>query len=153
AMALPAAALAFAWYRAEVHKQWKGATALPLAMFLGIVAYGSIRMLTAGHSASARVAMIPSDHQMKYSRTTDAAQAAELMQFYADLVPNAAKQRAQVVVLPEKIGGVTRQDRDALIRILSAAATASHLWIIAGVNEIGPHHLNTAWIFSPDGAL
>jgi apolipoprotein N-acyltransferase len=100
-----------------------------------------------------RVAMLSSDREMRYSRTTEESKAAELLTFYASQIPKAAAQGAQVVVMPEKIVGVTPEDRDPLIKLMSAAASSSRVWIIAGVNEIGPHHLNSAWIFSPDGAL
>jgi apolipoprotein N-acyltransferase len=153
AMTLPASGLALSWYRAETGKPWRSAAGVPLAVFAALLLFGEARMLLAPHTAVVRVAMLASDREMRYSRTTEESKATELLQFYATQIPNAATQGAQVVVLPEKIVGVTPEDRDALIKVLSAAASSSHLWLVAGVNEIGPHHLNSAWIFSPDGAL
>jgi apolipoprotein N-acyltransferase len=153
AMSLPASGIALAWYRAEVGKPWRSAAAVPLAIFAAMLAFGATRMLTAPHTPMVRVAMLSSDREMRYSRTTEESKAAELLTFYASQIPKAAAQGAQVVVMPEKIVGVTPEDRDPLIKLMSAAASSSRVWIIAGVNEIGPHHLNSAWIFSPDGAL
>src|SRR5579862_5568189 len=97
--------------------------------------------------------MISSDRDLKFSRTTDAWKASDLLTYYASQIPNAAAQGAQVVVMPEKIVGVTADDRDALTKILADAARASHLWIVAGVNELGHPHYNAAWIFAPDGTM
>jgi len=153
AMSLPASAIAFAWYRAENAMPWRMPTGVALAIFVGVLIFGVARLATADHAAAVRIAMISSDHEMKYSRTTDPAKAAELLGFYASQIPKAAAQGALVVVMPEKIVGVTPEDRDALVKILADAASSSHVWIIAGVNEIGAPHLNAAWIFSPDGAM
>ncbi|HVN29849.1 MAG TPA: nitrilase-related carbon-nitrogen hydrolase, partial [Candidatus Binataceae bacterium] len=153
AMTLPAAALALAWYRAEIGKPWQSAAAVPFAIFAGILTFGTMRIATAPHRPTVRVAMLSSDRDERFSRSTDETQAAGLLSYYASLIPNASAQHAQVVVLPEKIVGVTPADRDALVKVMSAAASASKVWIVAGVNLLGPHHLNSAWIFSPDGSL
>jgi apolipoprotein N-acyltransferase len=98
--------------------------------------------------------MIASDRERAYSRTTDQSKAADLLSFYASQVPKAAARGGQVVVLPEKIVGVTPEDRDALVGLLSGATSSSHVWLIAGINEIGhTPKMNAAWVFSPDGAL
>ena len=154
AMSLPASAIAFAWYRAENSEPWHEATGLALALFGVVLLFGAGRLATSSGTPSVRVAMIASDRSLKFSRTTDESQAAQLLAFYASLVPKAAAQGAKVVVLPEKIVGVTPEDRSPLVRILSDAASSSHVWLIAGVNEIGrTPKTNGAWIFMPNGAL
>ncbi len=154
AMSLPASAIALAWYGAESGRPWRAATALALAIFAAVLLFGAGRLAVTAHTPSVRVAMIASDHESGYSRTTDQNKAADLLSFYAGQIPKAATQGAQVVVLPEKIVGVTAEDRAALVKVLSGAASSSHVWIIAGVNEIGrATKINAAWIFSPDGAM
>jgi apolipoprotein N-acyltransferase len=75
-----------------------------------------------------------------------------LLGFYVSQVPKAVAQGAQVVVLPEKIASVTGNDRAALQKIVSDAASSAHVWIVAGVNEIdGGPKINAAWVFSGDG--
>jgi apolipoprotein N-acyltransferase len=152
AMSLPASGIALACYRAEIGKPWLGPAAVSLAIFAGILVFGAMRMATAPQTKTVRVAMLSSDREMRYSRTTDESKAAELLTFYASQVPKAAAQGAQVVVMPEKIVGVTPEDRGALIKLLAASASSSHVWLIAGMNELGSMHLNSAWILSPDGA-
>lgn len=159
AMTLPASGIAFAWYRLESGKPWRGPTAVALGIFAAVLIFGFARLATAANRPTVRVAMIASDHEIRYSRTTDESKAADLLTFYASQIPKAAAQGAQVVVLPEKIVGVTADDRAALQKILSGAASASHVWLIAGVNEIGstPNSnaakINAAWTFSPDGVF
>ena len=164
AMTLPASGIAFAWYRLESGRPWRAPTAVALGIFGAVLIFGFARLATAPHTRTVRVAMIASDHEIPYSRTTDEAKAADLLTFYAAQIPKAAAQGAQVVVLPEKIVGVTAEDQAALQTILSGAASSSHVWLIAGVNEIGSApkietvkinaaKINAAWIFSPDGAF
>ena len=154
AMNLPASAIAFAWYRVESGKPWREATGAAFAIFGVVLLFGSIRLAISSETPSVRVAMIASDRHMKYSRTTNESEATELLSFYANQVPKAAAQGAKVVVLPEKIVGVTADDRSSLIRILSNAASSSHVWLVAGLNEIGrTPKTNGAWIFMPNGAM
>jgi apolipoprotein N-acyltransferase len=152
AMSLPASALAFAWYRVESGRPWRAPTSVALGAFGAAIIFGVVRMAISVPEPHVRVAMISSDHEMSYSRTSDEAQAADLLNYYASQVPKAAANGAQAVVMPEKIVGVTDEDRADLQKILSDAANASHVWIVAGVNEVG-HALkmNAAWIFSSDG--
>jgi apolipoprotein N-acyltransferase len=152
AMSLPASALAFAWYRVESGRPWIAPTAAGLGIFAAVMIFGFVRSATSAPAPHVRVAMISSDHEMRYSRTRDEAQAADLLGYYASQVPKAAAKGAQIVVMPEKIVGVTDDDRAALQKILSDAASASHVWIVAGVNEVShTPMLNAAWIFSDDG--
>jgi apolipoprotein N-acyltransferase len=152
AMSIPASALALAWYRVEIERPWITPTAVGLGVFAAVMIFGFVRLATSGPEPRVHVAMIASDHEIKYSRTTDEAQAADLLGFYASQVPKAAAKGAQVVVMPEKIVGVTDEDRAALQKILSDAASASHVWIVAGVNEVGrTPKVNAAWIFDDNG--
>jgi apolipoprotein N-acyltransferase len=152
AMSIPASAIAFAWYRVESGRPWMTPTAVGLGIFAAVIIFGFVRFATSGPEPRVRVAMIASDHEMRYSRTTNEADAADLLGFYASQVPTAAAKGAQVVVMPEKIVGVTDEDRAALQKILSDAASASHVWIVAGVNEFShTPKLNAAWIFADDG--
>jgi apolipoprotein N-acyltransferase len=153
-MSLPASAFAFAWYRAEASRPWRVPVRVALGIFALVFLFGLGRLAIASKLPTVRVAMIASDHEIKYSRTTDASQAADLLNFYLGQIPQAVAQGAQVVVLPEKIVGVTPDDRAELVRMLSDAASSSHVWLVAGVNEIGrTPKTNAAWIFLPNGAL
>ncbi|OON69366.1 hypothetical protein B0919_08760 [Hymenobacter sp. CRA2] len=66
-----------------------------------------------------------------------------------------AAQGAQVVVLPEKIGGLlTTAQAQAWQRQMSGWAARYRVWLEAGVGvERTGGHLNVAWLFAPDGQL
>jgi apolipoprotein N-acyltransferase len=154
AMMLPASGIALAWYRMESGQPWRAAAGVTLVVFGGVLLFGAMRLGLAATAPAVRVAMIASDRGIRYSRTTDESKAAQLLHFYASQLPTAAARGAQVIVLPEKIVGVTAQDRSALMKLLSGAASSSRVWLIAGANEIGRMpKINAAWVFSADGAL
>jgi apolipoprotein N-acyltransferase len=154
AMTLPASGIALAWYRVESGQPWRTAAGVALAIFGGVLLFGAMRLALAAAAPSVRVAMIASDRESVYSRTTNESKAADLLDFYASQVSKAAAQGAQVVVLPEKIVGVTARDRSVLVKLLSGTASSSRVWLIAGTNEIGRMpKINAAWVFSADGAL
>ncbi len=151
AMSLPASALAFAWYRVESGRPWITPTITGLGIFAAAFIFGVVRMATSARQPHVRVAMIASDHEIRYWHAADAAKAEDLLNYYTGEIPAAAAKGAQVVVLPEKIASVTDSDRATAMKILSAAASASHVWLVAGINEPKPPKMNAAWIFSSDG--
>ena len=152
AMSLPASALAFAWYRVEMGRPWIVPTSVAIGAFAAAMLFGVARLATSTRQPRVRVAMIASDHEIKYSHVTDPSRAKGLLSFYANQVPKAAAKGAQVVVLPEKIATAVDDDRPALQKILADAASASHVWIVAGVNQVShAPKVNAAWIFSDDG--
>lgn len=154
AMTLPASAIAVAWCRASENKPWHLAAGVPLGVFAAVVIFGVVRLATSHSGPRVRVGLIATDRHASYSKTVNADQATALLSFYADQIAKAAQQGAQVVVIPEKTVGVTPGDRDAIVQFLSNVAKASHVWLVAGVNEIERKPmLNTALTFSPDGAL
>ncbi|MGC1678799.1 MAG: hypothetical protein WA740_14825, partial [Candidatus Binataceae bacterium] len=87
AMTLPASAVAFVWYRFESDRPWRAPTAVALGIFAAVLIFGFARLATAPHRPTVRVAMIASDHEIPYSRTTDEAKAADLLAFYASQIP------------------------------------------------------------------
>jgi apolipoprotein N-acyltransferase len=151
AMSLPASALALAWYCIETRRSWIAPTVVALGIFAVSFVFGVVRMATSAPPPHVRVAMIASDHEIRDWRASDPAKAEDVLNFYASQVPKAAAKDAQIVVLPEKIASATDSDRAALMRILSDAASTSHVWLVAGINELDPPKMNAAWIFSSDG--
>lgn len=65
-----------------------------------------------------------------------------------------AEQGAEIVVLPEKLVGVSPDGADAVIRIFSEAARAAGVTVVAGLSRNGTEpRRNVALVFSPDGEL
>nr|HRC87701.1 carbon-nitrogen hydrolase family protein [Thermoanaerobaculia bacterium] len=65
-----------------------------------------------------------------------------------------AAQGARVVLLPEKLTGIAPAYEDEVFARFSAAARASQVYLVVGLNRIGrPQRLNSALVFGPDGRL
>ena len=154
AMALPASGAAVAWYKIERGEPWRWAAAAPLGLFAGVMIFGAARIYLERVSATVRVGLVASDRYSSYSRTSDPGQALELLSFYTREVAKAAREGAQVVVIPERTVGATPADRGRIVRFLGAMARLSGVWLLVGINDIGRKPmLNTALLFSPEGTL
>ena len=136
AMTLPASAIAVAWYRAWENRPWFLAAGVPLGVFAAIVIFGVVRLAMSHLGPRVRVGLIATDIHEGYSKTEDADKATALIGVYASEIATAAQKGAQVVVIPEKTVGMTPGDRDAIVQVLSNVAKTSHVWLVAGVNEL-----------------
>jgi apolipoprotein N-acyltransferase len=88
------------------------------------------------------------------SRASTAYTATILCQYEAHVAALVA-QGAQVIVLPEKIGGLlTPAQAPRWQQQFSGWAARYHVWLEAGVGVAdGPQHRNLAWLFTPEGTL
>ena len=88
------------------------------------------------------------------SITTDRSTALTAAAAYSDRVARLAAQGAQIVVLPEKMVGVTSFSTDAVVKVLSDAARRAHVTVIVGVSRNGVQpRRNMALVISQDGTL
>jgi len=73
---------------------------------------------------------------------------------YADRIGRLAHQGAQVVILPEKVVGVTPADSEKVLNVFRAAARAGNVTLVTGLNFISiPAPRNVAMVFAPDGRV
>lgn len=146
---VPSAA-ALAWHRRSM---W------PLIPTLGILllvlSCGTWRLLRATEAPTVRAGLAATDRGLPgTSITTDRSIGLRVAADYADRVTCLATQGAQIVVLPEKMVGVTSDGADAVVKVLSDAARAAHVAIIAGVSRNGVQpRRNIALVISEDGTL
>ena len=84
--------------------------------------------------------------------TTDAATAVATAEAYAVRIGRLAAQGAEVVVLPEKLVGVTPESERSVMDVFGQAARASSVTVIAGFsrNAVQPRR-NVAVVFFPNG--
>ena len=154
-MSLLSSGLAVAWYRRGWNMDWTHPAAVAIAVFAIAVALGAIRVWRSPSQPAVRVGLVASDRLVAQFESEDVSDAAQVVTLYAGLVRKVVEQgKPQVVVLPEKIVGVTpRYERDVLAGF-SRIASMSHVWLVVGVNEIGrsPKH-NVAFAFDPDGKI
>jgi apolipoprotein N-acyltransferase len=127
-------------------------TAVAVALLLGL---GLARLHEGSRGAVVRVALAATDaHIREVFATEEPFVASSVAREYAARIARAAAARAQIVVLPEKLVGVTPQDEPAVLAILAGAARSSRIFVVAGVNAVGQRPLrNVAVVFGADGRV
>jgi apolipoprotein N-acyltransferase len=142
----PAAALA--WQRRSVSPLVPA-----LVITLAVIGYGSVRLRDASVSGSVRVGLAATDHGLPDAAiTTDTSRALVAAEAYAARVARLAVQGAEIIVLPEKMVGVTPASDRPVIDVLGESARAAGVRVIAGLsrNAVQPRH-NVAVLFPSDG--
>jgi len=149
-LTLVPSAATLAWHRRSVSPLMPA-----LAILLLVLGYGTWRLLQAPASASVRAGLAATDRGLpEASITTDPSMALTVAAAYADRVARLAAQGAQIIVLPEKMVGVTSDSADALMKVLSDAARAAHVTVIAGLSRNGVQpRRNIALVISQDGTV
>jgi apolipoprotein N-acyltransferase len=118
-------------------------------LFVAVLTYGLARLHAKQHTPTVAVALLDTDAQDTMYLQGPATVA--LIRAYAAHIPDQAKQGAQVVVLPEKLGRFTDAEVKQSDEILGQSAKENNLTIAAGF-----HHLpdrNETRVYSPDGTL
>lgn len=143
-------ALAISWSR-------RSATALAPALAIACLTfgYGIVRLHTPPLPPAVRVGMSATDRGIDAAfATSDPAVALRVAHEYAMRIARLAAQGAQLIVLPEKLVGMTPADADAIQQVFSAAARDSHVTVIAGFNRFTPRPpRNVATVFAPGGRV
>jgi apolipoprotein N-acyltransferase len=126
-----------------------------LAILLAALGFGAWRLVDAPDEASVRVGLAATDRGLPdASITTDRSMALTAAAAYADRVARLAVQGAQIVVLPEKMVGVTSDSADAVVKVFSDTARAAHVMVIAGLSRNGVQpRRNLALVIAQDGTL
>ena len=144
---VPAAA-AVAWHRRSA------SLLIPtLTIALAVIGYGTLRLRQPPSSAGVRVGLAATDRGLPEAAiTTDTSTAVAVASAYADRIARLAAEGAEVVVLPEKLVGVTPESSSAVTAVFSKVARTARVTVIAGVsrNAVQPKH-NVALVFFPDG--
>jgi apolipoprotein N-acyltransferase len=153
-MSLLPSGLAVAWYRRRWNMDWTHPAIMAVSVFLIAFLAGSVRVLFAPKTPSVRVAMVASDRLIPQSESGDMSDAADIVALYAKLVHQVADGRTQVVVLPEKIVGVSPRYEWDVVQGFSRIASMSHVWLVIGLNQVdrSPKR-NIAVVFDPDGKV
>lgn len=158
-MSLLPSGLAVAWYRRRWNMDWTPPAIMAVGVFGLAVLLGWVRMILSPTTPSVRVAMVASNSLVPQSESVDPGDAADIVARYAKLVRQAARGGAdsggtQVVVLPEKIVGVTPPYEWDVVEGFQRIAIMSHVWLVVGLNQIGrTPKRNIAVVLSPDGKM
>lgn len=129
-----------------------------LLLAMGLVgitlAFGAWRLGRPSDGREITVGLAASDVDIPLFRTTDAGRALRVIDAYAAVVDELAARGATIVVLPEKIVGVSERYGTEIERRLGAAAARNRVVVVAGLNEIvTPLKRNVAVVFGADGTV
>jgi apolipoprotein N-acyltransferase len=141
-------AAALAWHRRSL------AMLIPaLVIVVPVLGYGSSRLRGTPDVPTVRVGLAATDSgPAGATNTEDSSIALNVARLYAERIVRLAAQRADIVVLPEKIVGVTPDNSSLVVSVLGDAARAARVTVIAGFsrNAVQPRR-NVALVLSPDG--
>lgn len=152
-LALFAALVAVAWYcRAEAQRRWL-VYGVPSLVIVAVLGYGVIRLGQGEGTRTLPVGLAVADDA---SPTPGAAIDPDDKSWkdYATTIPGLAEAGAKIVVWPEKIAPLDAPGVERTRKLLSDAARAAGVYLLAGVTIAGTDHLeNHAWLFAPSGGL
>ena len=118
----------------------------------GALGYGWSRLSSPLPTHNIRAGAAAIDSCAGYFDTTNRNEALGVVSAYARLASQMADSGAEIVVLPEKLVGMTDEYSADVLGMLRAAAARHRIFIVAGFNSLGAEpHRNMALIFSPDG--
>ncbi len=143
-------AVAVAWRR----RSYRALTPAALISLMVFV-FGFLRIQEQPREPGVRVGLAVTDSGIHTAfNTEDEGRACAVVSAYADRIARLARKGAQVVILPEKLVGVTPADSERVLALFSAAAKAGGVTLIAGLNliAISPPR-NVAVVFTPDGKV
>ena len=154
-VSLVASGLATAWLRRGEPRDFLVAAGVPAVIVALAAGLGAVRLSLPLDAPGVRVGLAATDATVRDAdHPGRAAVALSVIRAYAGRIRQLAADGAKVVVLPEKFVGVTSADRAEAQDLLARAAASAHVWVVAGVNEIGiSPKRNVALVITPDGQV
>jgi apolipoprotein N-acyltransferase len=121
---------------------------------VGSLTFGWLRLSVPAPGQPVRVGLVAIDATVEHFNTTEREKALGVLGSYGRVVADLADRGAQIVVLPEKLVGITEGYERDVFAFLSGLARQKNVSIVAGLNRIGgePHRNLAVAIFS-DGAI
>jgi apolipoprotein N-acyltransferase len=123
-------------------------------VLLATLGFGASRLARPAAGVPVTVGLAASDALVGRFDTTDRDDALDVIEVFASAVDGLAARGARIIVLPEKIVGVTDAYRGDVEQAFADAALRNRVVVVAGLNEIGsPTKRNVALMFSPRGIV
>jgi apolipoprotein N-acyltransferase len=119
------------------------------ALFAAVLAFGFVRLHSARPAPLVRAGLIDTDAPQWI--LPKGAASLDLVSAYAEHIPELAREGAQVIVIPEKIGRFDEQEVAQADMILGQAARENHVTIVAGL--LHQPNLNESRVYSQEGAV
>lgn len=151
-VALVSGSLAVAWLRRNDLRARRIAVATGFLPLLAALAFGVVRLQQRPATREVKIGLLANDTRIGLWRTTDSTKALKLIRNYAERTGGLAAKGAEIVILPEKFVGVTREYDSSARAILSDASRQHQVTLLAGLNsheEKGSRNL--AVVYGPNG--
>lgn len=149
-LTLVPSAVAVAWTRRAP------STLVPAAVLtLLALGFGGWRLRQLPAAAAVRVGLAATDEGAGDAFETEVpAEALRVARSYAKRVVRLAAGGAQVVVLPEKLVGITSDDSADVLKVFEESAQSASVILVVGLNRIAVNpRRNLAVVFAPDGRV
>lgn len=135
-----------------------GIPAATLAGSAGLVGavllYGWMRLASNDPGIPRRVALAASDTTVRFFRASTPEEVLPVVRVYTETVRQLGNQGVGIMVLAEKIVGVSPAYARDVYAELGGAARDAHLTLVAGLNLLeAPLNRNVAAVFTPEGLL
>ena len=142
-------AMAVAWHRRTA---WVLTPAL--GSLLVALGFGAVRLWRAPDSVSVRAGVFAADQVVPVADGSDVTPTVRLARAYAAGIARMASERAEIVVMPEKLVGMSPEDTEAVTRVFSDASRAARVTAIVGLSRMGAtQRHNVAVVFGPGGEM
>jgi apolipoprotein N-acyltransferase len=145
--------VALGWHFRKRPKQFFPVLCVTLFLCLCVLGFGAVRLSRPAEGRAVGIGLAASDAGIEFFQTREREEALPALREYARRIGELADQGAEVVVLPEKIVGITQPYRDEAEKILGDAAREHNVVVVSGLNWLGPERLNIAWVFARDGQV
>lgn len=122
--------------RSEKGMRWS-LVVLPLLVLIGALVAGQVRILRTSRAGRVTVGLVSSDEDMRFSGTTSRDEAVAVLMRYLVSAGDLAVRRADAVVMPEKMVGVTASYEPEVTSLLSSLSEKDEILIVAGLNKTG----------------
>lgn len=125
---------------------------LPLAILVGGLGYGAVRLSQADRAPTTRIGIASVDDFIP--RSGPPARAEAIRRRYEDIVNDLVRRGARIVVLPEKIETLTPADVDRRREAVVTLARTAGATLVVGLQlNRGDRRDNVSWLVSPRGEV
>lgn len=148
-------AIALGWhYRAEKVKV-RFIAGVSISLVMAVLVYGILRINNFTAKSHTRAGLAVLDENVHSNADSpDFKKEKQVAMAYARMVKPLADQGAQVVLLPERVVGISRPWADTILGILGATARQNHVFIIMGyTNQRGNKERNSGLVIDTAGKV
>lgn len=122
-------------------------------IFLVVLSFGFLRMREPPNEHTIKAALVSIGVTNKFFDTQNREEAIAVVSSYTGEIDELSSQQISIVVLPEKIAGVTDAYSQEVHQLFSDCARRNHVMIVAGINHTQNDSLfNEAWVFGNNGS-